>query len=266
MLMRQKIMHLKMGFIPLAAVVVVIAFTLVTAVPVVADEWYQNINFSGPASGSVGDTLTYTYSGQHCTGLNPNNPPPPNPNAPSGGGAQCGPISGNVHFLISKLNGPLVFSQDISVDNTGAAVLEYKFTEAGQYDIRANVQMGNTEYLRGVITTVQSKPSTPSIGAPSVGTPSDGGSNSDSGSGSLSDSSASEQPSEESVQNATAMSVPDVITSVSAASNPLWTLLIGIGIIVLLAIIAAVLLLRRRGEEEPYEEREYGRSRRHRRR
>ena len=222
-----------MRYVPVAAFLVVIALiAAITVTPVAADDWYQNINLAGPTSGSVDDTLSYRYSGQHCTGYNPNNPNnPPAGNLPSGGSAVCGPISDIVHFDVV---GPTSRSGDLPVTSTGVAGIDYQFTKAGQYTVQANIP-GHPETFQSITVNIQSTATspTPTTPSPTEGQPTGGAGGATS----------TQTP------TASTSGIEGIASQAEAAtglgSNAL-IIVLAVIVIVLLAIIATALLMRRR--------------------
>ena len=227
----------------LVALMVCVAFgasavTLV-AVPATAQQ-VSTVELSGPTTGKVGQTLTYTATLQRCTET-------PAPVTPPGGapgpGPQvvCGPASEQVTFYawLLKPTGP--YAEYPSTSNAqGVATAIMPFALAGEYRVGVNSALGVKAFT--VTITEDKQPATPAqpggnSGAGNQATPASGG--------------TSPSPTASSNNTAAVFGLEQVSASAGSASGWMWIL--ALGIIILLAIIVAVLLVtRRRPREEEY--------------
>lgn len=241
--MKRKIIAL-MLIIALAALAAGGAMGL-SATPASAKD-YTTIELSGPTTGKVGQTLTYTATLHRCHDT------PTERRAAGCDPAEFEPVIFYA-WRLKPLDYP--YAEYPATSNAqGVATTIMPFALAGEYRVGSNSALGVKAFT--VTITEDKQPSTPP-GGNSGGSSSGGGSSGDSSSGGgsqatpVSGSGSSPSPTASSNNTAAVLGLEQVSASAGSVSSWMWIL--ALGIIILLAIIVAVLLVtRRHPREEEY--------------
>jgi len=209
---------------------------------------YTTIELSGPTTGKVGQTLTYTATLHRCHDT------PTERRAAGCDPAESEPVT--FYAWLLKPAGP--YAEYPSTSNAqGVATTIMPFALAGEYRVGSNSALGVKVFT--VTITEDKQPATPAQPGGNSGNGNSGNGNTgngntgngNSGNGNSGSDSVSPSPTASSNSTAAVFGLEQVSASTGSASGWMWIL--ALGIIILLAIIVAVLLVtRRHPREEEY--------------